>query len=116
MRLNARGCVGRYVNVRERRRIERERVQKLRAEFAAAVRDLKKKERAELTVLGRRPEARLLLSHLIQCAPHGIQAALARHLGVPHQTIQKWKTGERPLRRADFDKAVAFIALWDQRA
>jgi hypothetical protein len=51
---------------------------------------------------------RKLRQHL-QDAPRGTLNALATHMGVRYQTIQKWVSGERPLSEEDYDRALVFL-------
>jgi hypothetical protein len=51
---------------------------------------------------------RKLRQHL-QDAPRGTLNALADHLGVPYQTIQKWLSGERPLSEKDYKRCMVFL-------
>jgi hypothetical protein len=49
-----------------------------------------------------------LRQHL-QDAPRGALNALAKHMSVQYQTIQKWKSGERPLSEEDYDRCLVFL-------
>ena len=51
---------------------------------------------------------RKLRQHL-RDAPRGALNALADHLGVPYQTIQKWISGKRPLTQEDYDRCLVFL-------
>jgi hypothetical protein len=49
------------------------------------------------------------LDQHLQDAPRGTLNALATHMGVRYQTIQKWVSGERPLSEEDYDRALVFL-------
>jgi hypothetical protein len=58
--------------------------------------------------MNRKLRQQKLRQHL-QDAPRGALNALADHLGVPYQTIQKLMSGERPLSEKDYDRCLVFL-------